>query len=200
MKEIKVYIGCMVLGAAENIVKNAPAFCMFNGIRLEAQSTDDKPEAIVATYHAECEKQAREWRDSPEGKASAAKQEARRVDLQNIADASMAHLASLDFTSCDAVLAWVEQMADPCDHVGVDVSKRTIVTTFKLHGWGVGVNTGDDFKKDDERNFAGYIVGQFLECWHPIVAKFVADWRAEFRGAPKPYDWRAELRSDRVAT
>ena len=200
MKEIDVPGGYIIRGAAEGLVKNAPAFCMFNGIRLEAQSTDDNPEAIVATYHAECEKQAREWRDSPEGKASAAKQEARRVDLQNIADASMAHLAKLDFTNCDAVLAWVEQMADPCDHVGVDVSKRTIVTTFKLHGWGVGVNTGDDFKKDDERNFAGYIVGQFLEYWHPIVAKFVADWRAEFRGAPKPYDWRAELRSERVAT
>ena len=49
MKEIDVPGGYIIRGAAEGLVKNAPAFCMFNGIRLEAQSTDDNPEAIVAT-------------------------------------------------------------------------------------------------------------------------------------------------------
>jgi len=181
VQEVTVYAGYRIEEAAAMIVIKAPAFCTFNGIRLEAKTNKDKPEAIVAAYHIQCEKRAREWRNSPEGKASEATQEARRVDLQNVADASMAHLANLDFTNCDAVLAWVERMAEPCDHVRVNVSKSAIVAVFASNGWLAGVNTENDFKKDDERNFAGYIVGQFLDCWHPIVSKFIGDWRAKFR-------------------
>jgi hypothetical protein len=88
---------------------------------------------------------------------------------------------SLDFDDADAVLRWVEAAAQPADRIGVTYDHNAVRAWFVGHGWGVGVNCGDYFDAEDERNFAGWIVGQWLASRYPMVDRFAADWRAKFR-------------------
>ena len=39
---------------------------------------------------------------------------------------------------------------------------------------------GEDFREDDARNFAGWIVGQWLASGYPLVSTFADQWRERF--------------------
>lgn len=107
--------------------------------------------------------------------------DSRQSEIQRVYDQGMRELTTLDFSSCEAVISWVEKMYDPCDSIYVKKDKKKIVSTFQKNRWHVGVNTGNDFDINDKRNFAGYIVGQWLESFYPnLMSKFIGEWRAKF--------------------
>lgn len=107
--------------------------------------------------------------------------DSRQAKEQRIYDQGIQELATLDFSSCEAVISWVEKMYDPVDCIYVKKDKQKIISTFQKNRWHVGVNTGSSFKIDDKRNFAGYIVGQWLDSFYPnLMAKFIGQWRDKF--------------------
>jgi hypothetical protein len=79
------------------------------------------------------------------------------------------------------VLAWVERIAPASDDVDIALAKDSLRGMFDYHGWEPSANCGPYLDKDDARNVAGYIIGQWLECDHPIVSSFTANWRAKFQ-------------------
>lgn len=180
MQTIELSPGTTIENAARQLVGGAPARADFNGIRIRARYATTNPRDIVAQYHRDSEFRGIVWRNSPEGRRVAAETEARTSALQVRADRLIALLPSLDMSDPAAVLAWVADMADPGRDLGVDYDHKAVVWHFAAHGWGVGVNCGQDFRADDARNFAGWIVGQWLHRRYPGVARFVDDWRKKF--------------------
>lgn len=64
MKEYRSMPGDHISEACDRLVAQAPAFMVFNGIRLEATGAESAKD-LVAKYHQECERQVEEYRRSP---------------------------------------------------------------------------------------------------------------------------------------
>lgn len=98
----------------------------------------------------------------------------------------MRNLPSLDMNNDCAVLAWVCEMQEPSDHVGVIVRRETIVSAFEKAGYVAGANCGPDYRPGNRDNMFRYLVGQALDglkngpAIHPIIHKFADEWRREF--------------------
>ncbi len=181
MQTITFNAGSHIEDVAATLVANAPARTDFNGITLRARYATTQARDIVAHMIWRSDLRSIAYQHSPAGKRTALDAEANRAVAQVTIDAHVRLLLDLDFSSVDVVLAWVAGIADASDHVGVRLNRAGLREMFENGGWPVGVNCGADFNADDERNFAGWIVGQWLDCWHPMVSGFVEQWRAKFR-------------------
>ena len=180
MKTIELIAGTDIATAARMLVANAPARATFNDIPIRAKYATTKPHDVVARYHRLCDEHAVIWANSPKGRAWAASAAAEVKEAQAAVDRGVAALGSLEFTNVDAVLAWVESMLDPCDHVDVKFNRAEVVAVFTTHGWEPIANCGDAINPDDARNVAGWIVGQWLKSGYPNLGGYIADWRAKF--------------------
>jgi len=74
------------------------------------------------------------------------------------------------------------EAADRVIALGVKYNHETVIEMFKTRGWFPNVNCDDQFNADDARNFAGWIVGQWLDCKHPGVIWFIEQWCERFDG------------------
>lgn len=82
-----------------------------------------------------------------------------------------------DFSDQAATVWWVAEIAIPANRVGVRVDFETIRRKFSDGGWLPGVNCGEAFDPTDPRNFAGWIVGQWLESTTFLdIDRFVDEW------------------------
>lgn len=184
-KEVPVLGGEHLNRAAEKVVTAAlesggRAFCMFNGIRLEAGYGTIASD-LVSHYQREMERQQKEYAASPEGIRAKAEAEAERTRLQHRADQLMANLLLLDFTDLDKVLSWLCAMEEPRDRIGVNVPTALIVNTFKLHGYEPNANCEPDFDENNRENYARWIIGQAIsEPYVPMVNHFTEKWRQRF--------------------
>lgn len=86
MKEIKVFAGDEITKACERLAREAPAFAVFNEVRVEAKPGDSAG-VLVARYHAEMdrkradsERKRREWEATPEGQKALADAERARAE------------------------------------------------------------------------------------------------------------------------
>ena len=166
-----------------------PVYSTFNEIRIDATPTSI-PEEVVKWYMDECDRRAKTYWDSPEGKAAAQESRNRVDNAQKIIDDAMVDLATLDFTNNSDVIYWFERIRDATDHIGVVTPADEIINVFEAHAFKANENTGKDFIANDEDNVARYLVGQALEClsatsWgpraiHQIFDKFADDWREKF--------------------
>lgn len=188
MQQVEFLAGTSIDGAAtqlcEAAAKHGEAVGTFNDIELHA-AAGYAPAGVVSFYHEECERRAKAYRNSPEGKAAARKSDQERAALQAQHDRLMARLPSLDWPSDVSVLNWLCDMQPCTDRVGVIVRRSTIVQAFEKHGFKAGENTGPDYKDGDRTNMFRYLVGQALEgldgpAIHPILLKFAAEWRERF--------------------
>lgn len=189
MNSVHFGAGCHINEAAKMLVDaaecNGSATGSFNDIVLTA-NRGDAPEAVVSWFTAECERRSEAYRNSPEGRAAAAKQDQRRRETQGKHDALMDSLPRVDMADAGAVLAWLEAMQEPSDHINVVVDKRAILDTFAAAGYLPGVNCGPAYRADDRDNSLRYLVGQALDglangpAIHPIFHKFAGDWRSKF--------------------
>jgi heme-degrading monooxygenase HmoA len=157
----------------------------FNDIELKATATTT-PEEVVSFYNSEIDRRVAAFINSPEGKEAERKREADRSSAQQLHDALMAKLPSLDMSNDVAVLDWLCQMQGPSDHIGVIVRRQTIVQTFEKYGFRAGENCGADYRPGDRKNMHRYLVGQALDglkegpAIHSILHKFADEWRAQF--------------------
>ena len=179
MQTIDAMPGTSIETFATMLVARAPARGVFNDIELIA-THGMSPGFIVTTYWEKSEARAEARRNSPEGKAVAAEQERRRAAAQRTVDVAVAALPALDFSNVTSVLTWVESVADAADRTDVTWDRDAVLETFRVNGWEPGANCNDDFDADDARNFAGWVVGQWLQSGYPMVKMFADQWRAKF--------------------
>ncbi len=161
---------------------------LFNGISLVATKSTT-PSDIVAFYNSESERRAREFRESPEGKAEARRNELDVIRLQAMCDRLVADLPeTLDSGNLSLIINWLTTMQESSDRIGVKTPGAEIIRQFHEHGFEPGVNCGPAFNGEDRENFARWLIGQALDCLqngpgiHPIVHKFAKTWRNKFGG------------------
>ncbi len=158
----------------------------FNDIELTA-TPDSTVLQITFFYREESERQAKAYRNSPEGKRAAQEREEHRLRLQQQYDASMRELPSLNFENDVAVLDWLCQIQEASDHIGIVIHPDVILAAFAAHGYRPNLNVGKDFNESDRRNVATYIIGQALDGLrgHPgairgVIHNFVERWKKQF--------------------
>jgi hypothetical protein len=167
--------------------RNEEVVGTFNGIDLVVSPESDlSADDLVQSFHEESEKRAEAYRKSPEGIKAAKEAEERKHNMQEKANQLIESLGSLDFSDYESVLEWMCNFQEASDHIGVSFDKSQVISTFKDHGFDIGVNTGDDFNGEDAENFAKYLVGKALDgintvgAPHKIVHKFTNDWKQKF--------------------
>lgn len=140
----------------------------FNGaiITIKANSTVD---SIVSDFFGEMDKQAEVYRNSDAFKEQEKRTQSnagKRVEDWNVL---MAKLPKLNFKDHNEVLDWLYNYCETIDYIpALDkepkmVESRVPVATALINGgYEVNANTGVNFKKDDEENFARYLIGQVL--------------------------------------
>jgi hypothetical protein len=183
MEEIKLAPGTSINIAAHLLRFHAPAFGIFNDIRLEAADGSADPQTIVDGYNVELEARANAYAKSPEGQCAAAERSAEVAEKQAIVDRHIERLPWLDCLNPRLVLYWLGGLAEAADDADVKYDRKFVVETFETRGWKPGVNCEADFNENDARNYAGYIVGQWLECGNPMVLGFIERWCAKFDDA-----------------
>jgi hypothetical protein len=183
MQQIDFVAGTSIHDAARKLVASAPAFGVFNGIRIRARHATTHASDVVHQFHREMDTRCVVWANSAEGKRAAAERATEIVQKQATVDRHIERLLWLDCSDPRAVLYWLGGIVEAADDVGVTYDRKFVVETFTARGWDPGVNCGPEFNESDARNFAGYIVGQWLECGHPMVLDFIERWRKRFDGA-----------------
>lgn len=159
-------------------------FLKFNDIVIPADLCSHR---IMDAYKAECNRRAEAYRQSDEGKRAAREREERKAEAQRKVDDLMRELPHLDFRNLNEVISWVERLQPASDHAGVIVPVNVVIGAFREHGFEANANTGDAFDGNDERNYAGCVVGQALDglssmgAIHPMVVDFADRWRTLFR-------------------
>lgn len=160
----------------------------FNGITVIANK-NSTVESITTDFHLQMKKASDDYENSSEGKKAKAEREERLKTVQSNAKELMKQLPKLNFKSNLEVLDWLCNIQPATDYIGAISSeeKDEIISTLTNNGFLPGVNTGKNFKEDDEDNFARYVIGQALsgltgnvEAIHHIVTKFTDDWKEKF--------------------
>ena len=185
MRTIELLAGTSIQKAAETLVQHAPAAGDFNGVRIRARYATTRPTDIVREYRSRCELRAITYRHSDAWKRAEVERLERNARNQAIVDACKAKLSALPLSSSTihdlhTVLKWCARIAEASDWTGVVLDKEAVRERFSEYGWQRGAYCEAEFIADDPRAVAGYIVGQWLECWYPAVDMFLAKWRAQF--------------------
>lgn len=176
--------------AAEEMVVLAkftkrPCSTDFNGIELTA-THESNADAIVDFYHHASERRAEEYRNSPEGKAAAAKALARKRALQLQMNSAMAELPKLDLSNLGEVIAWFGKIQPPSDRIDIKTPVEKIIPLFEEAGYVANANCGGEYDENDMENAGRYLVGQALAglkemgAIHQIYPHFEQQWRERF--------------------
>lgn len=188
MIKLEAHAGQHVEGFAADLIEAAKqhgsAEGVHNGALMVATPSSTVAE-LVAQWDRKQQEAAVAYRNSPEGQAAAAADEASVQAAQEKHDLLMQDLATLDFASDVAVLDWLCAFQDVSDNGSVAKSTGAVSGAFKAAGFAENANCGPNYKPDDRDNAFRYIVGQALDglrtvAIHGIIHKFAADWRAKF--------------------
>ncbi|MBD3328802.1 hypothetical protein GF340_05910 [Candidatus Peregrinibacteria bacterium] len=159
----------------------------FNGITLYVSAAEPGTvEDLVNFYSQESNRRVEEYRKSPEGKKAAEESEMLVITLQEKANSLMKQLDSIDFADLEAVIDWIVDIQEVSEYIGVSFDQQKVIDTFKSNGFDAGINTGDDFNKEDAENFAKYLVGQVLKgigtygVKSQNIHKFASEWKEKF--------------------
>lgn len=163
-------------------------FLKFNDVELAVfpDYTTSAADTLAKEFYDKCEAKCKDYEQSDECKERQ-KQRARVVEeLQDQIDTLMHGLPLLDFKDLDEVLRWLEDMQEPSDDTGTFVPVSVIIGAFREHGFEADMNCGEDFKKEDRENYAGWVIGQALQnleslgAIHPMIPGFIEKWRERF--------------------
>lgn len=157
----------------------------FNGVPLEVAG-DTTPEDTVKHYHAELDRSAEEYRNSPEGRSNAAAREAQIGTLKskavNLLDKLDSLLAS---NSQDEIMDWLKEFAPISDDVAVRFNTAALAAKFEAAGFKENEGVGQEPEWFNTRpRMAGYIVGQVINCLkrgmppHPVTVSFIERYQA----------------------
>ena len=185
MKHLEQYLtlGMRLDNAALLLIENAPACIVFNGILIRAKYKTTRHMDIVNQWHRVYTTEAIVYKHSPAYIKHCVDNAARTAANQAKVDAALARLwptTSLNFNVASDVLTLLESIVDAADDVDVVLDMSAVKATFAAYGWETGANCGPYFNADDARNVAGWIVGQWFHCRHPMAVEFIKDWRMKF--------------------
>ena len=190
MNEMKVGPGEHVESAMKRLAAQAPSFCEFNGVRVEA-SPGESPAKLYERWNAGMEEQRRKYEASDEYKQEQLRRMKEIVQKNDAIRYAAENLECLDFGDMAAVLQWIDSIADATDDIGVDRDPLNgVADRFAEHGLVPNMNTGPDYKKDDRDNVAKYINGQALSfltrppyAIHGVWSSFYEKWKTRFGAA-----------------
>jgi hypothetical protein len=154
----------------------------FNSVSLTATAAN-KPQDVVSSYMDTIHKQAEAYRNSPQGKAAAARRDAEVISKQAlINDLVDKRLDAALKQGLTAVIQWVKEYANVADDVGVDHQGKKVSSALTAAGYKESDYVGDKFVKGDKEVMGRYIVGQVIHCLnsgmppHPMAANFADDY------------------------
>lgn len=180
------YVGEHVTEYCKRLVKmrgkiEANFTAQFNGsiITVTKEST---VKSLQSDFQTVMDKNAEKYRNSNEYKEQQVRQNNKADEKIAVFNRSMILLSALDFKDYNLVLTWLNIYCDVIDYIPalekepkMTSSRTEVATIFKDKGYLVNVNCGADFKKDNEENFAYYLIGQvlsFLERGSPVPQVF----------------------------
>ena len=171
--------GDHISGAAKRAIElsNDGESVVFNFNDLEIiVNQGDTVESVCSQYDTKSNKRRIEYEKSDEYKKS--QEEA--VERLRVAQRNM-DIFMLELDKCkthDEILDWFYITIPLIDHVGVKVDKQIIKDYLITLGYEENgyLNQPKEFYLD-KSNFANYIVGQIMNCWHPMATNFIEDWR-----------------------
>jgi len=142
----------------------------FNDIEIIVNPDSDINKVIEA-FHAEQNRLAKEYTNSPEGQARIKEREDEH--MRQIIRVEELWDNQPDFSDLNSVITWLEEL-EKCSMM--NLRKDRIVELFESKGYFACVNCGEDFKEDDKENWARWLIGQALECIQDVGA-FHKIWR-----------------------
>lgn len=157
----------------------------FNGAKVVLEKgTDYAASDVEKMIKYEMDRQAEEYRNSPEWRKAVQEAMARVETLSQKAKELENQLHSLDINDLEAVLDWFCAYQEPSDHTSVKINSEMVVNFSYTHGYMRGMNTWEDFNEKDAQNYAGYLVGQALEglesigAIHQVIHHFTNKWKS----------------------
>jgi hypothetical protein len=179
MKTYKPMVGDHISGAAKQAIElsNDGESVVFNFNDLEIiVNQGDTVESVCLQYDTKSNKRRIEYEKSDEYKKYQDEAVERlRID-QRLIDEYMLKLDKCK--THDEILDWFYITIPLIDHVGVNVDRQIIKDYLITLGYEENGYTDQpkEFYKD-KNNFAHYIVGQIMNCWHPCIMRFIEDYR-----------------------
>lgn len=166
----------------------------FNDVELKA-TPDLKPDEIVDDWRRESARLSEEYRNSPEGRAEAARRAAEIVSKQDAVTAAIRSLPGLvENNNMDHLMGWLHSFVEHADDIGVDMNAAAnlnggghewIAILFESKGYKENHHVGQSPEWFNTRERMGqYIIGQAINCLrrgmppHPITQSFVAKYYA----------------------
>lgn len=157
----------------------------FNDVELAA-TPDREPDDLVADWRHESDRLSEEYRNSPEGRAEAARRESEITTLKAQADELLGKLDSLlAENSQDEIMGWMKSFAPISDDVSVKFDTAELAAKFEAAGFKENEGVGQEPEWFNTRpRMAGYIVGQVINCLkrgmppHPVTVSFVEKYQA----------------------
>ena len=170
--------------------------CEFNGAIMKCGKKSTL-KSIIKNWRRELDVQAKAYRNSPEGKASAKENAAEVAYLKAKRKRLMLEFKTLNFVDYTQVLNWLCKIQDISDDIRVGVPAARILSVLKKHRYQPNVNCEADFNEEDKENFVRYIIGQAMDglqkigAIHGLVHSFTKEWVDKFKVFPSPsYDVR----------
>jgi hypothetical protein len=155
----------------------------FNGVHVVV-TPDEDPAAAVARWHAEFERNAEAYRNSPEGKAAAEYQEARQRQCQRETDDLIARLPNV-VRDMPALVRWCAALSECGDRIDITWAKGGVADKLEAAGWVKDAHVGKPKEAFENRQVLGeYIIGQVIACLrsgmppHPVTQRFAKDYEA----------------------
>lgn len=108
MIEIHPGAGTTIDRACERLVKSAPAFMLFNDIRIEADPGDTASD-LVAEYHAKSDQRRKVYMESPEYKQRQIESAKREAEENRLRDET---LASITRSGVRAKYPWTDDLGE----------------------------------------------------------------------------------------
>ena len=154
----------------------------FNGVTLVA-SPKTAAHTLRWLWEKRMSEQASQWRQSPAGKASAARRERELATKQRRLDELMAVMDSEIGGGHEPMLRWLAEFAMVADDVEVSCDLPRVREALVAAGFANNQHVGRPKEEfDDPTVMAEYIAGQAISCInygmgpHPITQLFVDRW------------------------
>jgi len=169
-----------ILHAAEKAVKTCKDECCevrsnFNGIEIIV-GKNDQPSDVIKQYNDKLDDRQKAYEKSPEYKQHQIDAEIRRKNNQESHDKLMESLGGIE-TESD-ILDWLYEYVPLVDNIYVKSDRPKVYQHLSDLGYIESDNLGEDkeFYKN-KTNFARYIIGQVMNCWHPCATGFIEKYR-----------------------
>lgn len=187
--KLEAEIGENITSFAERLIEAsvvARAEGTFNGATTYADH-GDTTEEVVTRWRETMDANAKAYRESPEGIATAAKQAEHEAAVIEAAHAIVRGLPELNIKDLSVALQLCRSCVDPLGYTYTPKGPSgQVAEALEAAGYVSNVNTGANYNGEDKENSARYLIGQALDGLrgigspHPVFEKFHDEWKAKW--------------------